>query len=561
MSRIMSKLSVISEARRKAEENKRHAKQKKVTADTGEQNAQSEEKRKSAREAAEIKRRIPPSGTRPERMASEQRFRSETPRLGSARMARGSAQQETFFASLVRTCSEYRRPLFSAVFIVFVIVLLGGVLKSPVYEASARIEFAKDNIQNEWDLLVDETRNIDFEEQVRSRSVLQPVLTELGWFPPKAGPNSEELKTLNDTQKQRILNQMLNEFQEVLVVERIRHSGVLRIGYSHTEPKIAAKAANLVAFSFIDFKRQQAMERAEQQIAAMDEELATIKAELGNVVEDRKQFLLNNGWDNYVVELNRAEDRVAKLKTDIRSLDDTIASLGVDQDTLDDETLNFIANSGGSAGSESSISELRGQLADVESRLSQIRGRYLPDNPLVVQAAREKEILEAALSVQAKERKVALEEQLLYEQLQLRRLMEASPQAKSFEASIANAESQYQELLERKAKARLALNIINQPTDNFGSLRILDRAVAPEPIPRLRQLITASIGALLVATFVFLVLLIVVRFFLSPRNSSGSFELSGGAGASASSMQRDPQNVSEFLGNYISSIREHQKKG
>ncbi len=554
MSRIMSKLSVISEARRKAEDRKRES-------------AKEEDKPEQSATESTVKR-VMPSGTRAERVAAEEPRKP----VGASIVRRVSSKSSkvetpTLVASIIDLIKTYQKPLTTAVSVVFLIVLLGSVLKPPIYESSARIEFAKDNIQNEWDLLIDETRNVDFEEQVRSRAVLEPVLVNLGWFPPKR-KRSNEPKVLTETQKERILNQMLNNFQRGLVVERIRHSGVLRITYYHKSPAVAAEAANLVAASFIDFNRNQAVQKASLHVAAMDQELNTLKNELETIVEERKQFLLANGWDHYESELARVQSRVSDLKTSIRVLEDTVSSLGAAVDTIDPQILETLKKSGGSMSSESSLDDLRKQLADAESRLSQIRGRYLPDNPLVMQAAREKSTLEAALSVQAKERKQALEEQLLYQQLRLRRLMEASPQAKAFEAAIINAETQYQELLDKKAQARLSVSLMNQPSKDFGSLRILDSAVAPERKSGIKRIIKASIGAFLVSVFAFLVMVILLRYLVSSKKSPRSILQQLGktfsydpSGTAPTAMQKDPQGVLEFLGKYVAKIRQYQKKG
>ncbi|MBI4003955.1 MAG: hypothetical protein HY353_02940 [Candidatus Omnitrophica bacterium] len=306
-------------------------------------------------------------------------------------------------------------------------LFLGSLFIRPSYTASTTILVADKEIQTEWDLLQDESRDVDFEEQVRSRAVLEPVLGKLGGQLPTVAAG-------------------LKAFQERLSVERLRHSGVLRISVRASDPANAAAAANAVAASFITYRRTQAVERAERLMRTQADALRAVQEELNELVTLRNEVLVD----------------------------------------------------------ETPLLELARQLAAGEARLSQVVSRYKADSLVVLQAQREQQALKRTVQAQTQARREALQQRLAQRHGLLRSVLTEHPgtgTVEALEASIAYAQRHYQELLDQQAKIRATLALWQQPSNAFERFAILDEALPPPPqSPSIGLVLALSAAALLTLT-------------------------------------------------------------
>ena len=201
------------------------------------------------------------------------------------------------------------------------VIFLGSLFLPPTYRASTTIIVAEKDVHNEWDLFQEESRDVDFEEQARSRAVLEPALRRAKALPrPERRSFWFRRNAVTDEERQRETAQVVNAFQRRLTVERLRHSGVLRVEVSATRPSEAAELANAVAASFIDYRRTQAFDQAQRMVQALDQELASMENDLTSLAAERGTFLSNHGWNDYATERQLAVERLGMLKKSLQSL-------------------------------------------------------------------------------------------------------------------------------------------------------------------------------------------------------------------------------------------------
>jgi uncharacterized protein involved in exopolysaccharide biosynthesis len=165
--------------------------------------------------------------------------------------------------------------------VIAMIIAVGMLLKPQKYEAFVLINYNPVQIEDQWDLLRDESRVVDFEGQFRSRAVLAPVLKQTEFKSETPGllerwgfSGSAVTEELNQEQREAAL---IENFQDELRVERIEHSSILRVGVKMTDAHAAAKTANGIVQSFFDLKRREFLDRAQERLVAMDDEIKDIQ--------------------------------------------------------------------------------------------------------------------------------------------------------------------------------------------------------------------------------------------------------------------------------------------
>ena len=354
---------------------------------------------------------------------------------------------------------SYRRPAIAFAGSLFFVCLIGNLLISPPYRASTLIALSKEEIQDEWDLLKNETQGVDLEEQAESRAVLEPVLNKLGLLAPKASPQA--------------LTRSLERFRKNLVVERVKHSNILRITYTSPDPVQAATGANAVAESFLQYFRDRTTSHAERYLLALEKELEEVLSRLNTQTQLYDQFLSTHQLNSYEAELQRVQQRVATLQLTLRSIE-----MGNPTD-------------------DPSLQESFKQVAAAEARLIREKSRFKPGSPVLLQAEGEKEDLEQIFRKQLNERRQNLENLLKLEEDRFNDLREIGPQIQLREALIAHEKRRHQDLLAEQSKTHLLLTLSKQlsPTPAFGNFSILDEALPPPSRSRWARFLLNQLGA------------------------------------------------------------------
>jgi hypothetical protein len=334
---------------------------------------------------------------------------------------------------------RYRGPALAFAAGIGGVALLGAWFLRPQYQAASVIAVQVDGGRG-WQAFIDEGRGADVEEQMRSRAVLEPVLRELGLFPLPTATRLGWLRPAPDDHEDlRALQRILQDFRGRLRVERLRRSSMLSVAVTADDPFLAARSANAVATSFIEFHRGQAIQGVERKIAALDEEIAAVQSELDTLTVLRSEVLV----------------------------DDTL------------------------------LEELVRQLAGADTHLSQALSRYKEQSPTVQQAQREKRALEAILRERIIERRMQLKDHIEQNEQPLSAARE--PAAVTLDAAIAQATQRYRDLLTQRAETHLSLTMWKQPSNSFDRFSILDPALPPPARSRLLLILFALLNAALLA--------------------------------------------------------------
>lgn len=376
-------------------------------------------------------------------------------------------------------------------------VLAGSLSVRSSYQAAATMTIESKEIRDEWDLLKDETRSIDFEEQILSRAVLEQALRRLKLFPPKKFLFFSQPSEFTPEQENRLLSRAVSAFRRDLSVERVRHSAIVRITAKGKSPQDAADRANAVMYSFIQYRRSRVLETTERFIVGLDAELRSVRHLLEEQVAARSQFLARHGWDDYEEELKIAYEQVSTLKKRLQSVENFHQDFHSGQ-VLASADGTFLSD-------EPALRQLAIQLADADVRLSQAMSRYKDGNPVVINAQNEMSALEEALREKLKERHTVLYRQLYQEQKRLRLLMSAESEARSLDASINQSNRRYQELLTKQSEARLERTLWRRSPEVSEIFSVLDEAFpAPAKPWWLSIILTVLAGILLSVLCLFL---------------------------------------------------------
>jgi|GEM_PF-2298829 len=379
---------------------------------------------------------------------------------------------------------------FSGAF--FFIVLTGSLFVRPVYQASTQMLVDAKGVQDEWDLLKEETAGVDFEEQILSQKVLGKTLVKLGLFPPRRSAASNfSHKPLSKEARDVFLNKAVKQLRQKVSVERLKHSSVLRITAKSHSAKESARIANAVAESFADYRRSSAMQRADTLVSGMDVELGLVQKTLERKVALRAELLSKYGWDDYESDLKLAQDQVDSLKHKIQSIETHQDSLN-NGDVPSASDISLLSD-------EPALRELAVQLAEIDVRLSQAVSRYKSASPFVLQAEREKEAMGKMLAHKLENRHAALGKQLLLERERLKLLKSKEPEARSLDIAIAQANRRYQELLDEQAKAKLSRTLWKQSPGAFEMYAVLDKAIPPASQPIWMQIMLTIFTALVLS--------------------------------------------------------------
>lgn len=301
-----------------------------------------------------------------------------------------------------------------------------------------------------------------------------------------------------------------------LVVEQLPETDILKVSYQSDDPQRAALVVNELMRLYVLFIEQEQKAEIVAAKTFVDEQLPRLRADLNFAARALEQFKA----ENQVVALDRQAADITTLLTGLdQQLNETLVSLsavnakaadlsdqlGVDaQEALDLSTLN----------EASGVQEVLEQLHTVQTELAAQRGLYLPQHPTVVNLQNQVDQLTGLLQdrvnivlresspvsledlqlgslkqtllsdlVQAESERILLETQLdAFDDLKRdytdRAVRFPSLERRQFEleSNLVNAQTSYDELLQRSQEIRLAEIQI----DGSNYAQIIENARPPE---------------------------------------------------------------------------------
>ena len=278
-----------------------------------------------------------------------------------------------------------RRRLIGIVFVVTVIAAtLFSFLSDPVYEATTTL-MVRDQGSAAQMMLFDSmggtVRNAaqNYVQIMKSRTILEPVLTKLGW---------EDIS--------------LTAVDKQLVIQPIQGTDILRLSMQSTDPEKAQQFVNTLSDVFIAWNRHSRQEDQRSARLFIEAQLESVSADLRKAEERLREYRENeralSPSNETIARINQltsleadlAEVRVALVETQERITQ--VRTQLADQDETLLSTTTIAENP--------FVAQYRSRLADLEISLSGARERYTDKHPSVLALQAEIEDVRQKLSEQ-----------------------------------------------------------------------------------------------------------------------------------------------------------------
>ncbi len=278
-----------------------------------------------------------------------------------------------------------RRRLIGIVFVVTVIAAtLFSFLSDPVYEATTTL-MVRDQGSAAQMMLFDSmggtVRNAaqNYVQIMKSRTILEPVLTKLGW---------DDIS--------------LTAVDKQLVIQPIQGTDILRLSMQSTDPEKAQQFVNTLSDVFIAWNRHSRQEDQRSARLFIEAQLESVSADLRKAEERLREYRENeralSPSNETIARINQltsleadlAEVRVALVETQERITQ--VRTQLADQDETLLSTTTIAENP--------FVAQYRSRLADLEISLSGARERYTDKHPSVLALQAEIEDVRQKLSEQ-----------------------------------------------------------------------------------------------------------------------------------------------------------------
>ena len=317
-------------------------------------------------------------------------------------------------------------------------------------------------------------------------------------------PDEESLRTKEE--KQRI-EHCIAMLEGGLMVEPVKETRALRISFTHTDPEMAANLSNAVAQDFLDrnFENKtekftnaarwldQSTNKLKAQVQQSEEALARYTREHGIFATDKEGTLTS-------AKLGNLHDQLLRTSTD-RMLKQSL------YEEVKEGRVEKLPEAYGDLLFKSSpkIADLQKQLSDLETQAAELRVKFGPENPRLVEA---KEKI-AAIKGQIDDSRKSLEEKLKNEYERAVRdegmLRAALGQAKGeaiqqnqdaiqfniLKQDVDTNKALYQDFLGKASQANA------QRAEQQNTLRVIEPAQVPGAPVGPRRLFTIVLGLLL----------------------------------------------------------------
>jgi capsular exopolysaccharide synthesis family protein len=321
----------------------------------------------------------------------------------------GDVPAERFAASLWRIIRSRRWTVAAFTLVVVAIVLVASFLMKPQYEAVGRVVFHRENDTGvlgfkgvDTSLLEDPEDRAAIDTQIgilQTDALAMQVIHALHL--------DKNPKFAGRVEQSGNEDRLVQSFHKNLTISKVKGTRLIEIQFRSTDAKLAADAINELAKAYVDqFYRNQF--QASTQIS---EFLANQLTELQTKVEESQQKLVNYQKENGIFGLDDKQNIVTA------KLDDLNRELtAAEADRVQKEVNYRLARLGqpeliARLGSESLMTKLRAQQADLENQMAQASVQLGPAHPKISELS--KQIAQARRSVDAEVRRIG--EQITYD--------------------------------------------------------------------------------------------------------------------------------------------------
>ena len=398
--------------------------------------------------------------------------------------------QETPIFEYLRTLQKRKWLVFASTIIVTVVVALGTLRMTPLYEAVGRVAINRENpdilgfkdnpnvAPEAWDTELDTQVKILQSDTLALHAARQ--LQQNGLIPAEATAGAVSFNARDDAAHQA---RLLGIVQGGLLVSVIPKTRIIEIRYMHPDKRFAATVVNTLINTYIEQNFKTKYESTMQASDWLSKQLAELQIK----VESSQQKLVDYQKNAGIVGIDEKQNIITE------KLDDLNRQLtAAEADRIQKEATYRLANSGnpdlvpGSA-PNGVLEKLRGQEADLRLQYAQATVQFGPHYPKVVELNNQLKQVQAAIQAENKKAvervqneylaavqrekmlRVAFDEQ----KREANRLNESAIQFNLLKRDLETNRQLYEGLLQKLKEAGISASL------KSSNLRIVDLARTP----------------------------------------------------------------------------------
>ena len=278
------------------------------------------------------------------------------------------------------------------------IFLLGAIvttLKSPIYQAQAKLRFKKNNVSSTLTELskeigtlaplAEKSNPLNTEaEVIRSHPLIQKTISEL---------------QLKNKKGERL---SVDDFLEKFEVGEIARTDVIKVAYRDRDPQLAAKVVNTLVANYLDsniiVNRAEAVsarEFLEAQLPKAEKTLRQAEAAIRKIKEDKQIISTEEEANAITTSLRKIQQEIADTRSQIAS---TTSRTEYIKNKLGFATEQALAAT--TVGQSPEIKATIDKLQAVESELAEEQTRFTENSPQIISLRQKQESLQNLLNQQ-----------------------------------------------------------------------------------------------------------------------------------------------------------------
>ncbi len=428
---------------------------------------------------------------------------------------------------------KHRSTILIIFFAVVATVTIGSFLLSPIYEAksSLLVKFGREYIyrpeigeRGSSDMRplipLNQEEVINSEIQIlTSRDLIEKVIRNIGI------ENIYPGLVKNPPKRMTPMEVAILQFEKKLSVEGVKKSSVIQVSFQHRNPRIAAKALNLVVDSLKEKHLQvysdpkssfleQQLSAYEQKLKKSQDQLETFKQKHQVFSLEEQRTLLLKQRTEFDTSFKTSQNQIKELQYKLLSLKTQMRTVSKDV-PLYTETERYKI-----------IDDAKAQLLGLQLKEQELLHKYNEDTPLVINVRKEIKIVQNFIKKQEEDLKgkVRTGQNIVYQEIE-REMFKAQAELSSLEAKSAtlreqiaqlNREMQALDLRENEfqnLKRELATNEKNYKTylekveealisDNLNrqkmaNISVIQAATVPETPIKPKKVLNVALGIIL----------------------------------------------------------------
>lgn len=378
-------------------------------------------------------------------------------------------------------------------------------IKIGTYEpilASTRVEDVFEQKSKEANYLetqIQEIESLSLADRLLSDPEIRDALEKraprgwLGWFRDQRSSGPDGVSSYKSSLEQ------MEAYLDRLNVEPVKRTSLVMIEATYDDPQIAAMIANRHASAYIEWVREKRMEQQSRGLVFLRKQAEELREKVADIERD----LADYAEANSIVAVNKDENIVVQKMAQLNKLLTETTTRRIEVEKLHSSALATLDQN--SAGfDDSSIQDMRSELAKHQALYTQMSEKYLPTYPKMIQLKSRIDKLEKFIKEQrrqivnglkakadaAREEEAHLKKELEMQTSQAFELSKRQVQYNVLNRELQTSRDLLQQVLRQSKETSLAVE------SNGSSVAVIDEAVVPSypSFPKKRLTVLASVA-------------------------------------------------------------------